>query len=128
MLTQDEVVAVFEQNKQDAIRAARRVAEVSRAEAEDAYQNAVLYALGREYEELTESYVKQLVINRARDVERSERQRRTNRETAVGTPDTLSIIEAEAFARRTGRIRPVWAPEATKTPPPWDLDRRQERK
>lgn len=104
-MTAQEFEKVYEQCREGAIQRATTVRRLSRAAAEDAVQEAAIYCLenlGR-FQRITPSYFYQLVVNRAKNIRRSEDARAANRERSVGDWFDLADVEADDFVERTGQ-------------------------
>lgn len=104
-----EFEKVYERLREGAVKRAMAVANISRAAAEDAVQNAAIYCLENleRFERITDSYFFQLVINRGRHIAESENARAANRERSVGDWFDLARVEADDNEDRLGHIPPA---------------------
>jgi DNA-directed RNA polymerase specialized sigma24 family protein len=106
-LTREEFAKVYDQCRASALKIAISKARVTPDEAEDALQNATIYVLENleRFPELTPSYFKQLVLNNARMIARSENARAANREHGVGdSGDLADVEEADTIKKRRRKL------------------------
>src|SRR5262245_5423391 len=108
-MSAEEFAKIYENCSESAIKIAVKKAHVTQEQAEDALQNAVCYLMENldRFQEITPSYFRQLVVNRARSIVRSEKARAANRERSVGDSVTLADVEEADYIRRKGRKQPV---------------------
>jgi hypothetical protein len=93
--------------RESALKIAISRARVTPDKAEDALQNATIYVLENleRFPELTPSYFKQLVLNNARMIARSENARAANREHGVGdSGDLADVEEADSIKKRRRKL------------------------
>jgi hypothetical protein len=108
-MSPEEFAKIYETCSESAIKIAVKKSRVTQEQAEDALQNAVCYLMENldHFQEITPSYFRQLVVNRATSIVRSESARAANREQSVGDSGTLADVEEADYIRRKGRKLPV---------------------